>query len=128
MPIGCAAVGCTNNQMKNKELSFYRFPAEQDRRDKWTAAVKRADSNSDRCQKEWKPSKYSRICSAHFVSGLYFHFCRCMVLVFIFYVNRPTYFEIVLTNVNVSFIFAGGGGDGGVSHRNRGVFVALCCV
>ena len=89
--------------MKNKELSFYRFPAEQDRRDKWTAAVKRADSNSDRCQKDWKPSKYSRICSAHFVSGSYFHFCRCMV--FIYYVN--TYFEIVLGNV--SFIFAGGG-------------------
>ena len=35
IPTGCAAVGCTNNQVKSKELSFYRFPAEQDRRDKW---------------------------------------------------------------------------------------------
>ena len=56
----CVAVGCANRSKKGSKLSFYRFPADVDRRQKWIAAVKR---------KSWQPSEYSWICSAHFISG-----------------------------------------------------------
>ena len=56
----CVAVGCTNRSENGSKLSFYRFPADSERRLKWVAAIQR---------KNWEPSNYSWICSAHFVSG-----------------------------------------------------------
>ena len=56
----CFAVGCPNCYHKGCGLSFYRFPANHSRRNKRLAAIKR---------KDWQPSDYSWICSAHFVSG-----------------------------------------------------------
>ena len=63
MFISCCAVGCTNQQQWGSSISFYRFPADIDRRNKWISAVKRAN---------WTPSNYSRICSAHFIRGEFF--------------------------------------------------------
>ena len=55
----CVAVGCSNR--KNRErVSFYRFPTENERRQRWIAAVKRDN---------WLPTEHSRLCSQHFVSG-----------------------------------------------------------
>ena len=56
----CVAVGFANCSEKGSKLSFYRFPADSERRLKWIAAVQR---------KNWEPTKCSWICSAHFVSG-----------------------------------------------------------
>ena len=56
----CCAFGCTNRYYKGTKLSFYRFPADRERRSKWVAALKRED---------WQPSEQSWVCSAHFVSG-----------------------------------------------------------
>ena len=54
------AVGCSNRFYKGCGLHFYRFPVDTDRRNRWTAAVNR---------KNWQPSVYTWICSAHFVGG-----------------------------------------------------------
>ena len=56
----CCAVGCVNRLTKGSSLSFYRFPTDNDRRRCWISAIKR---------KDWGPTQYSYVCSAHFVSG-----------------------------------------------------------
>jgi hypothetical protein len=56
----CVAVGCNNYPSRYTKVSFYRFPCDVERRNKWIAAVKR---------KSWKPSENSRLCSEHFISG-----------------------------------------------------------
>ena len=56
----CCAIGCTNRLTKENTLSFYRFPADIERRKLWITAINRRD---------WEPNKYSYVCSAHFVSG-----------------------------------------------------------
>ena len=53
-------VGCTNRFSKGSGISFYRFPTEAERRERWIAAVNR---------KDWAPTNYTWICSQHFVSG-----------------------------------------------------------
>ena len=63
MVISCCAIGCTNRQQLGSSISFYRFPADIDRRNKWISAVKRA---------KWTPSNYNRICNAHFIHGKFF--------------------------------------------------------
>ena len=50
---------CQNRQGKSS-VSFYRFPANLEQRNKWIAAIKR---------KNWQTSPYSRVCGAHFVTG-----------------------------------------------------------
>ena len=56
----CCAVGCSNRFYKGCGLHFYRFPVDADRRNYWAAAVDR---------KNWWPTEYTWICSAHFVGG-----------------------------------------------------------
>jgi len=56
----CVAVGCSNRAFKGSKLSFYRFPADPERRQKWIAALRR---------KNWKPNRHSWVCSSHFISG-----------------------------------------------------------
>ena len=51
---------CVNRYRKGCGLSFYRFPTDPERRTRWVAAVAR---------KNWTPNEYSRLCSAHFVTG-----------------------------------------------------------
>ena len=56
----CVAFGCSNRSVKGSELTFYRFPANIERRKKWIAAVRR---------EKWTPTKHSWLCSSHFISG-----------------------------------------------------------
>ena len=56
----CCAVGCTNRYAKGSQIHFYRFPEGVEKRARWVAAVGR---------KNWVPTKYSWLCSAHFISG-----------------------------------------------------------
>ncbi len=56
----CCAYGCTHRCRKGCGLQFYRFPTDSDRKSKWVASIGR---------KNWKPTEYSWICSAHFVGG-----------------------------------------------------------
>ena len=61
MVVSCCAYGCKNRFGEQHGLGFYRFPAVPEaRRKEWIRAVKHQD---------WVPSRYSRICSDHFVSG-----------------------------------------------------------
>ena len=62
----CAAYGCHNREGQEEGRSFYRFPADRDRRRKWLAAVRRVDPDS---RKPWQPSNSDRLCSDHFVGG-----------------------------------------------------------
>ena len=64
----CCVVGCTNYVGKKPGLRFYSFPADTQRREKWVAAVRR---------KGWQPSKHTRICNEHFITG---KFCPVHVL------------------------------------------------
>ena len=64
MPKRCCAVGCVNSYslyVKGSGIQFYRFPADPNKRHKWTSAVNRDD---------WTPNEYTWICSEHFVSGV----------------------------------------------------------
>ncbi len=53
-------MGCTNRHSKGTSLSYYHFPVDPVRRGRWIAAIKRAN---------WRPTEYSFVCSAHFVTG-----------------------------------------------------------
>ncbi|XP_054256977.1 THAP domain-containing protein 6-like, partial [Macrosteles quadrilineatus] len=62
--VNCAAFGCTNRTANNKKgyrppagITFHQFPKDEHLREKWTIAVSR---------KDWEPSKWSQLCSAHF--------------------------------------------------------------
>ncbi|KAL5235047.1 hypothetical protein ACI65C_002457 [Semiaphis heraclei] len=63
MPVSCAAYGCTNRYKPGQTIHFFRFPlANVDLNKKWIAAIKR---------KKFTPTKWSRLCSDHFVSEDY---------------------------------------------------------
>ena len=53
----CVAYGCSNNPVKDSNLSFHRFPSDTERKDKWANAVRREG---------WKPTSSSVLCSVHF--------------------------------------------------------------
>ena len=58
----CCAIGCYKyNKYSKGGVSFYRFPTDKERRNKWISAVKR---------KDWEPNEYTWLCSAHFISGV----------------------------------------------------------
>ena len=56
----CCAVGCSNRYSKGCGISFYRFPTDAAKRNKWIAAIRR---------KDWEPTEHSWLCSAHFING-----------------------------------------------------------
>ena len=53
-------MNCSNLCVRGSGLSFYIFPADLDRRNKWIAAVNR---------KNWYPTEHTVICSEHFIDG-----------------------------------------------------------
>lgn len=62
----CCVPGCYNNNKKNKDLHFYRFPQgksqeKQQLRKKWIHLISR---------KYFTPGPHHRVCSAHFPGGL----------------------------------------------------------
>lgn len=65
MPDSCCSFGCTNRRGDKTGVCFYRIPAEQERRRLWINAIRRATEDG----KEWEPSQYTRLCSAHFIKG-----------------------------------------------------------
>ncbi|XP_030283140.1 uncharacterized protein LOC115587457 isoform X1 [Sparus aurata] len=56
----CVVAGCRNRRTPGTTLSFYRFPRDPDRKQRWIAAVNREG---------WVPNDGSRLCSTHFISG-----------------------------------------------------------
>ncbi|XP_061603727.1 THAP domain-containing protein 1 isoform X4 [Phyllopteryx taeniolatus] len=68
----CSAYGCKNRYHKDKEISFHKFPlARPDICDKWVAAMRRNN---------FKPTKYSNICSQHFAKDCFKRECNNRVL------------------------------------------------
>ncbi|XP_039277668.1 THAP domain-containing protein 1 isoform X1 [Nilaparvata lugens] len=63
MVMYCVAFGCKNGHVRGKEIPFHSFPFKRPKLLKlWIEAIRR---------KNWKPSKSSRICGAHFLSTDY---------------------------------------------------------
>ncbi|XP_055070679.2 uncharacterized protein [Misgurnus anguillicaudatus] len=56
----CVVAGCRNRRTPGSTLSFYRFPRDPQRKQRWIAAVNREG---------WIPNEGSRLCSTHFISG-----------------------------------------------------------
>ncbi|KAM7369391.1 hypothetical protein PAMP_013663 [Pampus punctatissimus] len=68
----CSAYGCKNRYHKDKEISFHKFPlARPDVCGKWVAAMRRNN---------FKPTKYSNICSQHFTKDCFKRECNNRVL------------------------------------------------
>lgn len=57
----CVVAGCRNRRTPGTTLSFYRFPRDPERKQRWIAAVNREG---------WVPNDGSRLCSSHFISGM----------------------------------------------------------
>ena len=66
--ITCCVPLCYNNNLRNRDLSFYCIPSQAkypDLRKKWLSAISRKDEKG----KNFVPSRYHRVCSAHFAGG-----------------------------------------------------------
>lgn len=68
----CSAYGCKNRYDKDKPVSFHKFPLTRPSLcEKWEAAVRR---------KNFKPTKYSSICSEHFTPDCFKRECNNKLL------------------------------------------------
>ncbi|XP_075993480.1 THAP domain-containing protein 1 isoform X2 [Genypterus blacodes] len=68
----CSAYGCKNRYHKDKDVSFHKFPlARPDVCAKWVAAMRRNN---------FRPTKYSNICSQHFSPDSFKRECNNRVL------------------------------------------------
>ncbi|KAI9999518.1 hypothetical protein NQD34_018456 [Periophthalmus magnuspinnatus] len=68
----CSAYGCKNRYHKDKEISFHKFPlARPDICDKWVSAMRRDN---------FRPTKYSSLCSQHFIRDSFKRECDNRVL------------------------------------------------
>ncbi|XP_069482500.1 THAP domain-containing protein 1 [Ambystoma mexicanum] len=68
----CSAYGCRNRYDKDKPISFHKFPfTRPDVCEKWEAAVRRNN---------FKPTKYSSICSEHFTPDCFKRECNNKLL------------------------------------------------
>jgi hypothetical protein len=65
MPKTCCAVGCSNNNMMLKKLSFHKFPKDENKCALWLTALKKNNPGGT----VWMPTKNSVLCGAHFISG-----------------------------------------------------------
>ncbi len=63
----CSVVGCHRNSTKDKgKVRFFSFPKlNKEQRELWISALKRQNEDGSR----WLPSRHSKVCSDHFVSG-----------------------------------------------------------
>ena len=73
MPNTCSVYGCHARGGRDVGVSFYLIPAVimnqgdatrelcSRRREAWIASINR---------KDWHPTKHSRVCSSHFISGV----------------------------------------------------------
>ncbi|XP_052084262.1 uncharacterized protein LOC127721543 isoform X2 [Mytilus californianus] len=60
--VQCAAARCNNRHSKSSEISFFRFPIDQQTKKAWTHYCKRMD---------FQPNPNHRLCSAHFSIACY---------------------------------------------------------
>ncbi|KAK7895762.1 hypothetical protein WMY93_021087 [Mugilogobius chulae] len=68
----CSAYGCKNRYHKDKDISFHKFPlARPDICDKWVSAMRRDN---------FRPTKYSSLCSQHFTQDSFKKECNNRVL------------------------------------------------
>ncbi|XP_051502433.1 THAP domain-containing protein 1-like [Myxocyprinus asiaticus] len=70
MPDSCCSIGCNNQRGDKPGLCFYRIPSEKEnpeRRRLWICAIRHTSIPGE--GKEWQPSKYTRLCSEHFIKG-----------------------------------------------------------
>ncbi|KAJ1205414.1 hypothetical protein NDU88_000849 [Pleurodeles waltl] len=68
----CSAYGCRNRYDKEKPISFHKFPLTRPEIcEKWEAAVRRNN---------FKPTKYSSICSEHFTPDCFKRECNNKLL------------------------------------------------
>nr|KAF6375567.1 THAP domain containing 1 [Pipistrellus kuhlii] len=68
----CSAYGCKNRYHKDKPVSFHKFPLTRPNLCKeWEAAIRR---------KNFKPTKYSSICSEHFTPDCFKRECNNKLL------------------------------------------------
>ena len=86
----CAVIGCGKRSDRDKEISFFRIPAEithqgektqefsEKRRRLWLARIHRGD---------FKPSNHTRICSVHFVTGIYRYIYIIFIYIYIYYLS-----------------------------------------
>jgi hypothetical protein len=64
----CCVVNCGNTQGNTENIRFYSFSTKAhkaEQRQKWIAAVRRINADGS----SWQPSKYTKICSAHFIGN-----------------------------------------------------------
>ncbi|KAG0436413.1 hypothetical protein HPB47_017956 [Ixodes persulcatus] len=62
MPAVCAAVGCFNSSRRDSPFHVHAFPADPGVAKLWVSAIQRDN---------FKPSKWSVLCSAHFTADAY---------------------------------------------------------
>ncbi|XP_070394898.1 THAP domain-containing protein 11-like [Dermacentor albipictus] len=60
----CCVPGCDNNTLKDKNVSFHAFPANEKEKKEWVRRINRQGSAGRFSL--WQPSKHHRICGAHF--------------------------------------------------------------
>ncbi|XP_077488064.1 uncharacterized protein LOC144098950 [Amblyomma americanum] len=60
----CCVPGCDNNTLRDKNVSFHAFPANEKEKKEWVRRINRQGSAGRFSL--WQPSKHHRICGAHF--------------------------------------------------------------
>ena len=65
MPVSCFVINCARRFEKGSGITFLRIPDREPKRSAWINAIRR---------KNWMPSEHERVCSVHFLSGM-FQFC-----------------------------------------------------
>ena len=72
MPETCSVKDCKNRGRKGGRISYHRFPAiilDQGERTRELSTRRRLAWIASLRRKNWNPTEYSRVCSAHFISG-----------------------------------------------------------
>ena len=60
MPVSSCIISCTNRFQRDSGIRFLGILDKEPKRTAWVNAIRR---------KSWKPSRYARVCSSHFLSG-----------------------------------------------------------
>uniref|UniRef100_A0A3B3ZIY8 THAP domain-containing protein 1 n=1 Tax=Periophthalmus magnuspinnatus TaxID=409849 RepID=A0A3B3ZIY8_9GOBI len=83
----CSAYGCKNRYHKDKEISFHKFPlARPDICDKWVSAMRRDN---------FRPTKYSSLCSQHFTRDSFKRECNNRTLQMVITMLSMSHLEVI---------------------------------
>lgn len=64
MVTSCCVVSCQSRHDSTKNVRFYRFPSNSERRELWVRALRRVAPDGS----PWRPGPGDRVCSKHFVT------------------------------------------------------------